>query len=528
MRQLTETMARVPILWLVCVSCLLPPAATQQLDYSNHSYSRGLDCGDPSNPDAPNCVDPCENYVRLDEPSRSMEHETEEPVCDKNLQGWYRFVGDGGVKLAETCVPMFRCETGAPMWLSGSHPTPEEGIVSRTACAHWSDNCCLWKKEVKVKACPGDYYVYLLQGTPDCDLRYCTDPSTAQGKCDETCRPEEECRLENGVWGCFCRKDLVSEAEALQHRLSCGNEEMKVFLDHCQLGGLGFGDEISIFLQDRMCSGTMQKEEDNWVSATIPTRAAACGNVLEKNETHTIYKNSLSLVNDFIIRDKILKVNFQCAYPTDMKVSLETALQPIVSTINIDTSGGGEFTVRMAVFQDPDFTLPYEGEKVILPVESMLYVGAMVEKGDTSHFKLLLRNCYATPSENRDDSVKYFIIQNSCPNQFDTTISVVENGESAESRFSVQMFSFSGNSDLVYLHCEVHLCDSQTEQCKPSCFRKQRRTETAVIDPARVLVLGPIARKGSSFDVTSGSPSTAGFLVAWTVLLLPVLLAALC
>ena len=76
--------------------------------------------------------------------------------------------------MAEDCVPVYRCQTAAPMWLNGAHPTLGQGIVSRTACAHWSDNCCLWKTEVLVKACPGQYHVYRLEGTPQCNLRYCT------------------------------------------------------------------------------------------------------------------------------------------------------------------------------------------------------------------------------------------------------------------------------------------------------------------------------------------------------------------
>lgn len=55
----------------------------------------------------------------------------------------------------------------------------------------------------------------------------------------------------------------------------------------------------------------------------------------------------------------------------------------------------------------------------------------------------------------------------SCPNQYDSTIHVEENGVSSESRFSVQMFMFAGNYDLVFLHCEIHLCDSLNEQCQP-------------------------------------------------------------
>jgi hypothetical protein len=270
----------------------------------------------------------------------------------------------------------------------------------------------------------------------------------------------------------------------------------------------------------------MQREDGNWMSVTSPVQASACGNILESNGTHAIYKNTLSLATDFIIRDFIVNINFQCAYPLDMKVSLQTALQPIVSSLNINVGGEGEFTVRMALFQDQSYTHPYEGDNVVLSVESMLYVGAILERGDTSRFNLLLRNCYATPTKDRDDPVKYFIIRNSCPNQRDSTINVQENGVSSESRFSVQMFMFAGNYDLVFLHCEVHLCDSLNEECQPTCSRSQLRSEVPAINLTQVLDLGPITRRGAqALGVMSGTPSTPGFLVAWPMLLLPVLLA---
>ncbi|XP_068422029.1 pancreatic secretory granule membrane major glycoprotein GP2 [Eschrichtius robustus] len=533
MSQLMERMA--PVLWLALASCILTLASTEQQGYRNptsaSSYEQDLDCGAPGTPEAQLCFDPCQNYTLLDEPSRSTEDAEQVESCDSDKHGWYRFVGDGGVRMAEDCVPVYHCQTAAPMWLNGTHPTLGQGIVSRTACAHWSGNCCLWKTEVLVKACPGQYHVYRLEGTPQCNLRYCTDPTTTVDNCERTCRPNEECRFVNDTWDCFCRQDLnISDVHSLQPQLDCGAKEIKVSLDKCLLGGLGFGDEVHAYLQDRNrnCSSMMQREGKNWISVTSPTQAGACGNILERNQTHAIYKNTLSLVNDFIIRDIILSINFQCAYPLDMKVSLQTALQPIVSSLNISVDGEGEFTVRMALFQDQNYTSPYEGAAVVLSVESMLYVGAILERGDTSRFNLVLRNCYATPTGDMNDPVRYFIIKNSCPNKRDSTIYVEENGVSSESRFSVQMFMFAGNYDLVFLHCEISLCDSLKEQCQPSCSRSQLRSEGVAIDPARVLDLGPITRRGAqSLGVMSGATSTAVFLVAWPVLLLPVLLAGL-
>ncbi|XP_037671264.1 pancreatic secretory granule membrane major glycoprotein GP2 [Choloepus didactylus] len=522
-----QRMAGTHSLWLALISCILALASVAQPGFSNpiesSSYGLGLECGAPGTPEADLCFDPCQNYTQLDDVSRSTDYTGEDQLCDKDMQGWYRFVGEGGVRMPETCVPVYRCRTAAPLWLNGTHPSVEAGIVTRTACAHWSSNCCLWKTEVQVKACPGGYHVYRFQGTPACELRYCTEPPT----CEKACRLEEECRAGDGGWDCYCRQDLnSSDVHSLQPQLDCGAREIKVSLDRCQLESLGFGEEVIAYLQDRTCSSIVQREESNWMSVTSPAQAGACGNILVRNQTHAIYKNSLSLVNDYIIRDIILNINFQCAYPLDMKVSLQTAMYPIVSSLNVSVGGEGEFTVRMALFQDQNYTSPYEGAVAVLSVESMLYVGAILERGDTSRFNLLLRNCYATPSGNRDDPVKYFIIRNSCPNLLDSTISVEENGVSSESRFSVQMFMFAGNYDLVFLHCEVHLCDSVSEQCEPTCSRSGLRSEVVAIDAARVLDLGPITRRrAQSLGSISGTPSTAGFLVVWPVLLLPVLLA---
>lgn len=77
------------------------------------------------------------------------------------------------------------------------------------------------------------------------------------------------------------------DVHSLQPQLDCGAEEIKVSLDKCQLGGLGFGDNVITYLQDRNCSSITQREERNWISVTSPTHAGACGNILEVNGVYT-------------------------------------------------------------------------------------------------------------------------------------------------------------------------------------------------------------------------------------------------
>ncbi|XP_045626861.1 uromodulin [Ursus americanus] len=499
-------------------SCVCPVGYLgdgQHCECSPGSCGPGLDCVPEG--DTLMCVDPCQEYHILDEYWRSTEYGAGY-TCDLGLSGWYRFMGPGGVSLAETCVPVLHCNTAAPMWLNGIHPSSDEGIVNRTACAHWSGHCCLWEAPVQVKACAGGYYVYNLTAPPECYLAYCTDPSSVLGTCEE-CSTEEDCKSDDGTWRCQCKQDFsITDLSLLERKLECGVNDIKVSLSKCQLKSLGF-EKVFMYLRDSQCSGFSERGDRDWLSVVTPARDGPCGTVMMRNETHATYSNTLYLADEIIIRDRNIKINFACSYPLDMKISLKTSLQPMVSVLNISVGGTGMFTVRMALFQTPAYTQPYQGSSVTLTTEAFLYVGTMLDGGDLSRFALLMTNCYATPSSNATDPLKYFIIQDRCPRTKDPTIQVVENGESPQGRFSVQMFRFAGNYDLVYLHCEIYLCDTFTEKCKPTCSGTRFRSG-GITDQTHVLNLGPITRKNVQAVVSRTASSSLEFLKVWLPLLL--------
>ena len=83
--------------------------------------------------------------------------------------------------MPETCVSSYHCGTHAPGWLRGAHPDVSEGVVSRTVCFTWRNNCCSWRSTILVRNC-GDFYVYKLQRAPKCKLRYCGVGVTGNGR----------------------------------------------------------------------------------------------------------------------------------------------------------------------------------------------------------------------------------------------------------------------------------------------------------------------------------------------------------
>ncbi|XP_031569003.1 uncharacterized protein LOC116303577 [Actinia tenebrosa] len=95
--------------------------------------------------------------------------------CDRHLMAipkWYRFWGEAGTQIATSCVDKRRCGTASPGWMDGTHPLVQDGIVMRTVCFHWFEDCCRWKVTIKVRKC-GRFYVYQLHSTPACYMRYC-------------------------------------------------------------------------------------------------------------------------------------------------------------------------------------------------------------------------------------------------------------------------------------------------------------------------------------------------------------------
>ncbi|KAM9305531.1 uromodulin-like [Gastrophryne carolinensis] len=419
------------------------------------------------------CVDPCSNHTIHNEPWRSTSASAGDH-CDMNTTGWLRFIGSGGVRIPETCVDDQRCSTGAPMWLNGTHPSPENGIVTYTVCAHWSTNCCHWSTTIQVKACQLGYHVYKLHGSPRCPLAYCTDPATVTGEC--SCAEDEECKTVNGVKGCYCKDGReIQGFEDLDLELKCNSQDMVAFFRTCQLKSLNANGK-SVHLSDNQCRG-VKDENTSRIYVITPLQEGTCGNQLYDNGTHAIYKNTMHVnieSNNIIVRSYEIQMNFSCSYPLDL--TLKTEVSPIISldslraqkhSVRINMEGSGQFKASMFLYKDQHYSSTYDDTEVTLSTTSTLYAGVKLDGANISHYAVVMTNCYATPSGNREDPKKYYIIKERCPNKKDGSIRVIENGVSTQGRFSVQMFKFVGDYNRVYLHCEIKLCDSTRQTCKP-------------------------------------------------------------
>uniref|UniRef100_A0A3B1K6E7 UMOD/GP2/OIT3-like D8C domain-containing protein n=1 Tax=Astyanax mexicanus TaxID=7994 RepID=A0A3B1K6E7_ASTMX len=121
--------------------------------------------------------DPCSNYVSLDQPWRANTG-SGMGICDRNFNwnGWYRLFYYGmNIRMSESCVDVNRCGTYYTLWLNDPHPEIEDGVVTRQVCGNSGNDCCYFKSNpIRVKACPGNYYVYEFLSPMTCNMAYCT------------------------------------------------------------------------------------------------------------------------------------------------------------------------------------------------------------------------------------------------------------------------------------------------------------------------------------------------------------------
>ncbi|XP_026225589.1 alpha-tectorin [Anabas testudineus] len=312
------------------------------------------------------------------------------------------------------------------------------------------------------------------------------------------------CELENGGDLCGCPELPTStggDDDIIQAEVTCKHAQMEVSISKCKLFQLGFERE-DVRINDEHCAGI---EGEDFISFHINNTKGHCGSIVLSNGTHIMYKNtvwieSVNNTGNVITRDKTINVEFSCAYELDLKISLETVLKPMLSVINLTLpTQEGNFITKMALYKNSSYRNPYREGEVVLSTRDNLYVGVFVEGADENQLILIVNMCWATPSRYSSDRLRYIIIERGCPNIKDNTIGMAENGVSLTCRFHVTVFKFIGDYDEVHLHCDVSLCDSETNACKVNCPHKRRMYSEDSEHKEHILSVGPIRRRESDW-----------------------------
>ncbi|XP_033992901.1 uromodulin-like [Trematomus bernacchii] len=300
--------------------------------------------------------------------------------------------------------------------------------------------------------------------------------------CQQPCSDHEFCGAE--MWSssrCFCRAGFASKYRAtksLGEPPVCRQGSATVTLAGCLLADKGI-DFSTLHLKDPSCKGHMDPQS-NLVTFSFDS-SNTCGTEVMKNGSQIVYENSIVSSNrssaGVITRQDQLKIDFSCFYKQLEVKSVSFTIRDS-SVVQQLVSGVWNYTLTMKAFSDAGLLQPVGPNTEILLNQK---VWLQLEAGglDANMVAMVTDSCWATNQASPDDSLRYDLIINGCPNPADDTVQMQGNGQGTSSVFSFNMFEFSGASSEIYLHCKLELCPTQGQACAPSCgggARRRRRS----------------------------------------------------
>ncbi|KAL4672468.1 hypothetical protein H8957_009642 [Semnopithecus entellus] len=330
------------------------------------------------------------------------------------------------------------------------------------------------------------------RGAPDFPVEYSGRPCEGDSHGNETWATSPERPLTTAGTKAAFVQDTSPTPQGLRRRLNltgavrvlCEIEKVVVAIQKRFLQQESI-PESSLYLSHPSCNVS----HSNGTHVLLEAGWSECGTVMQSNVTNTVVRTTLrsDLSPEGIIHHLKILSPIYCAFQNDLLTSSGFTPEWGVYTIIEDLHGAGNFVTEMQLFIG-DSPIP-QNYSVSASDDVKIEVGLYRQK---SSLKVVLTECWATPSSNARDPVTFSFINNSCPLP-NTYTNVIENGNSSKAQFKLRIFSFINNS-IVYLHCKVRICmESPGATCKINCnnFRLLQNSETSA---THQMSWGPLVR----------------------------------
>ncbi|NWU83532.1 UROL1 protein, partial [Onychorhynchus coronatus] len=247
--------------------------------------------------------------------------------------------------------------------------------------------------------------------------------------------------------------------------------------------------ETSLYLGEPHCNVS----RSNGTHAVLQAGWSNCSTEVETNMTNTVVKTILR--NDIPTRGIIhhLKIAspIHCVFQNDVLASSGYTAEGLY-TIFEDLHGSGHFRTEMQLFIG-NSPIP-KNFSVSASDDVLIEVG--IQRGD-SKLKVVLTDCWATPTNNSVDPLSFVFISNSCPIP-NTYTTLLENGNSSKAQFKMKIFSFV-NDSVVYLHCRIRICmETPGRTCRTRCHAMVRFLKAGEIIATHRTSWGPLFKAAAS------------------------------
>ncbi|XP_052788727.1 mucin-2-like [Mya arenaria] len=208
---------------------------------------------------------------------------------------------------------------------------------------------------------------------------------------------------------------------------------------------------------------------------TIAIPFDECGTQSSYNETHYFYKNVIKYLPTYtsgsISNTNTYMVEVQCELPRDP--GADKPIVPLTETVTQVSQG--QFIVNMHFYRNNTFVSPVLQFPLEIPLGEWLASALELEDVD-ENLRLVVPNCYATPSSDRNDATRYPLFTEKCVS--DQTVGFFPINETWWG-YRYQTFKFVQFTE-VYIHCDAYVCalDDPSPQCDRSCLPTNTTTTT--------------------------------------------------
>ncbi|KAI1241478.1 hypothetical protein IHE44_0004951 [Lamprotornis superbus] len=242
--------------------------------------------------------------------------------------------------------------------------------------------------------------------------------------------------------------------------------------------------ESSLFLGEPGCNVSTSND----THVVLRAGWSDCGTQVETSMITTMVKTTLW--NDVSAQGIIHHLNvdspIHCVFQNDVLTSSG------LYTIFEDLHGSGHFRTEMQLFIG-NSPVP-KNFSVSASEDVLIEVG--MQRADNK-LKVVLTDCWATPTNNSVDPLSFVFISNSCPIP-NTYTTLLENGNSSKAQFKMKIFSFVNNS-VVYLHCRIRICmESPGSTCRTRCHARARLLKAGETITLHRTSWGPLCKSPAS------------------------------
>ena len=186
----------------------------------------------------------------------------------------------------------------------------------------------------------------------------------------------------------------------------CNSNNMTITIPKSLVRGL---DREHLRLLDTTCRATETKSH-----FLLTTPLTGCNTTRRHTASTMVYSNAVLEIpvapKDVITHVREIEINFSCFYSKYGVVS-SVGWKPYNRKLVFSDEGQGNFSLSLNLFPDKRFVSPYTANDfpVAVVLRKILFFEVSVTSSD-KQLSIIADRCFATPSQNRNNSWKYEFI----------------------------------------------------------------------------------------------------------------------